>query len=968
MLGALRAAIPGAAFAQTWPTLISLWKFDETSASAGVFADSGPANVPMDMVGTWADLSTGSLVQGIEGTSAYTNGSGHATIPADDPDHDLSELTISFYYQRNSAAAKHILLAAGDGTEPGDFSIEVLANGRLRGYHVGQDGVLRFFESSSGIIGTDLQIGSAHRIDLTLGSLGARIYLNGVPLPNAFILANTNGWNNARIKYVGVFTNGLGAPADGAFDGLRIWDQQLNSAQIAILELAQSITLAGTPQQLSVPSLAEWLFSDESTPTPTKFVSNQHRGNGSGSSPANAQEVQSALNSAAPGQTFVAVCQTPGTIEYWNYPNGLTFPNGTSGNRITLQARLGDGVVISAGQDFAGSQTPGSGFWTQSGLSQADIDKKIWRSTGTFSGGAQNMMGFWIEFDHPHQILRAGSMTNLRATYGTANSPDNYAGPMVHKDTDGRVYIRFQRPHVNKYSAGSKWSTTAWPGHPEAVSNGNFVYPLSENPNDYLIHLFRVNTSVVGFKGSSGSASWIKIGAGINSLGYNTVIQGSNTWMDRGTHLHWRFVMWSSTGNTRTNMFFNRGRFSDGSKLHVCRAEWKFGGWLEGIRNAAFTMVNSETMDNIYWKDCTIADAHEIFTGANRANRFRFRNCTFFNILDDGIQCNFNANRWEIGYCYFRGSAYGGMGVGGEAEGDATVPGEFFMHHNIVDARFEVGSDWRAQPHPRYPYLSHSPDGRSPWKIYNNLILFGPDTEEEFGTALMHCPTNTDNTLTGAANMHEVFNNIILRVFLEGTKRYDPTFTSTGSGSGFSNVHTSRSDYVNGGSAGTSHTYVRYSAAFSNELFDYNCYWRPGSMSVDPMFENYRRGKNQPQHNFTSIANWKAHAEFEHSKLSGSFRGAYSPGFDGNSTDSKPTLAALDSYPTDRFKYRPSATSVVTIAASGSLSGANWWSTPPSWGAIYFPWNDGERTLAPSAWKGSLDPNGSTLPVGVQNP
>ena len=485
MLGVVRALLPGAAFAQTWPTLISLWRFDETSAAGGVFSDVGPASVAMNIGGTWASLSTGSMVQGVGGTSAYTDGSGFATIPANDPDHNLSELTISFYYQRNSAAAKHILLAAGDGTQAGDFSLEVLANGRLRGYHVGQDAELRFFESTAGIIGTNLQVGTAHRIDLTLGSRGARIYLDGAPLITGFILANRNGWNNTRVKHLGVFTDGVGAPANGAFDGFRLWNRQLTSEQIATLEPARSITLPGVPpaQVLLVPSLAEWLPSDESNPTPTKYVSNANRGSGNGSSAANAQEVQAALNGASAGQTLLAVCQTPGTIEYWNYPNGLSLPSGSPGNLVTLQARQGDGVVISAGQDFAAARTPNSGFWTQSGLSQADIDKKIWRSTGTFSGGAQTMMGFWVEFDHPHQIVRAGSMAQLRQVYSSADSPDSYFGPCVHKDTDGRVYLRFQRPHPVKYSQGNKWSNHIWPGHPEAISGGQLAYPVSDDPN-----------------------------------------------------------------------------------------------------------------------------------------------------------------------------------------------------------------------------------------------------------------------------------------------------------------------------------------------------------------------------------------------------------------------------------------------------------------------------------------------------
>ena len=51
-----------------------------------------------------------------------------------------------------------------------------------------------------------------------------------------------------------------------------------------------------------------------------------------------------------------------------------------------------------------------------------------------------------------------------------------------------------------------------------------------------------------------------------------------------------------------------------------------------------------------------------------------------------------------------------------------------------------------------------------------------PDLEEEVGLGWPHCASgsnSTNNTFTGAALMHEVFNNIMLRVFLEGTKRYD---------------------------------------------------------------------------------------------------------------------------------------------------------------------------------------------------
>ena len=132
-----RDSLSAASAAAKVPTPISTWTLDGT----GGFNDSGPAAVNMTIVGSWTDLTTGSLVSGVGGTSACNAGTGaYATLPASQAAHNLGALTLSFYYQRNSMAAKHVLFAIGDGTAIGDLSIEVLANGLLRGYHVGGDG------------------------------------------------------------------------------------------------------------------------------------------------------------------------------------------------------------------------------------------------------------------------------------------------------------------------------------------------------------------------------------------------------------------------------------------------------------------------------------------------------------------------------------------------------------------------------------------------------------------------------------------------------------------------------------------------------------------------------------------------------------------------------------------------------------------------------------------------------------
>ena len=108
---------------------------------------------------------------------------------------------------------------------------------------------------------------------------------------------------------------------------------------------------------------------------------------------------------------------------------------------------------------------------------------------------------------------------------------------------------------------------------------------------------------------------------------------------------------------------------------------------------------------NFYFKDCTICDYHELGTGSIGSGHWRWRNCTFFHLVDDGLQVGTGVTRVEFGYCYFLGAAYGGPGVGGPEPGDPN-PGGWFFHHNIVDVREERGIEWRAQHTSEIPLLA----------------------------------------------------------------------------------------------------------------------------------------------------------------------------------------------------------------------------------------------------------------------
>lgn len=216
--------------------LVSLYALSGGSAVDSISAVNGTNQ------GSWHSFAADSIVAGVAGTSYYkTGGTGHITLPAAQAAHDLSSgVSISFYVQPSGSLNKHIYLSWGDGTQIGDGSIERLTNGRIRAWHVGGDGGLRFFESTDGVAGTNLVEGTAYRITVILGAPAARLYIDDAEV--ASIPQNTNGWNNSRVKYVGTWTDGVLAPMQGIIKYIRIWNGPLLVSGVTLLEDAQSVT------------------------------------------------------------------------------------------------------------------------------------------------------------------------------------------------------------------------------------------------------------------------------------------------------------------------------------------------------------------------------------------------------------------------------------------------------------------------------------------------------------------------------------------------------------------------------------------------------------------------------------------------------------------------------------------------------------------------------------------------------
>jgi hypothetical protein len=184
---------------------------------------------------------------------------------------------------------------------------------------------------------------------------------------------------------------------------------------------------------------------------------------------------------------------------------------------------------------------------------------------------------------------------------------------------------------------------------------------------------------------------------------------------------------------------------------------------------------------------------------------------------------------------------------------------------------------------------------------------------------------------------HEVFNNIFIRVSgqVGSTARYNSTSPFPG---------------------WSDHCLVKLQCdGSSREFWDYNILWR------DPALAPFAHGLldeigNRPD---TNESDYASLANFRNNVFSGGSGGhfnlsksIYAPGFEANSFEFKPTMASIDSFPANRLDYRPSPHANRTTGKTTSLSGES----TAGWPA------------QPSNWKGALDPAGTTMPVGVQNP
>ena len=965
MLGVANVALRAAGC--TWPVPsadpISRWDFDEISSAEGVFEDRGPAHVLMILSGNWADLTTQSLVGGAGGTSAYTDGSAYATVPANVAAHDLAGLTISFYYQRASAAAKQILLAAGEAGmhQAGDFSIEVLANGGLRAWHVGQDGVLRFFESTNGVTGTNLQVGTAHRIDLSLGSQGARIYLDGAELTAAAIPDNTNGWNNGRVKYLGRWIDGIQAPAVGVFDCLRIWNRQLTSAEIADLEPAQSVALPQPEpgpdpepgQGISIPEFEYQTITDSVPAGAVWWDPTNGDDSDDGSAKGLAKKTFGGAQNAIGAGGTIVVAGGRHTV-----PELVFTKSGTSGNRLKLFAEPGAEVVLYREGELRGALER---TWTWTLVNES---LRIWESpalgigtsktiVNNSSGNGQvsnGVAGFiripngahgrphlmrlmWYDLDGNY----VGNAFHASASGGNAGrfiKNGGYGGPGVYLPGNGRVQIRMQK--VSSAYSGTEWPTDGRMGTCVAA-NGLWQEPITEDPNDYEIQL----TRFTGDFGTSGTTllnmnghDWWHV-KGINGALMNKAVHlsagSANNWFEKCT---W-YPQWCGldyADNTNDNKF-TRVRMLTADNRHLSWREHKTSNywWQHGRSSMMRSGNNTSTTAAVgtIFEHCTFFGWFDMSLSSKEMDsRIQLNYCAVLNVGDDGFMQRRTDGPWAFDAyrCYFAGgpcwSAESNQGVGSR---------DFYWRFCVIDIRLpmlwtplgETGDKRGVGPNKMFPI--HSGGSAGPIivkKMWNCTIIHSPDGTA--GECMVQGTSPANHNIPGG-RAHEVYNCIWALI---DNKRYPD------------------------GSQGDAVAFRLscQASAAGIHRHDYNCYWRDVPSPIDAMFKQIQSSQNTNRENFASLSAFRAsgkktQSESMYASAAGAFSGSHgTDGHEEHGVEVDPGFVDLANR-----DYRPTHASVVSGALDVSSSG----------------WPSADQ---PHNFKGALDPNGDGSEVGPQNP
>jgi len=776
------------------------------------------------------------------------------------------------------------------------------------------------------------------------------------------------------------------AKALAAVDTLRLSKTGCTTKSVTIEQYGESagdIGLVCGNAGPQVPRLDEFLPNDD-MPIPSSGTVRYAKPGGSGvggTTEGAAGDIQATVTASAAGDYVVCL------KGYYNLPTGLSFPVGVSATKpVTVMAKPGEWAVLCRDAQFTGiiKNPDGSSEGAipgKTGSTSWELYDKVtntWRIPATGSG---RVVGCFFEAGQAHYLLQYFSLAQLMASRDAySGSNTNYYFSGVARE-GGHVYLRLDRPNWGDVAVvdaqngawpnDGRYMQGLYPTEPKwFVDDGNWkngkpIIGLNpdqsfKDPNTVRIyvapHELNGNTAING-------GPFIRVGSGINTMGYwLTVGQNANqVEFHRGSH----YAYWGSlmSASARSDLTFHRCRFFCGEwRLQGSMHLFKFGGPWESERNGFVALPpNGSSMTNVTFDNCTIQGYHEGVVGSKYIDKMRFVNCSFYLIFDELMQIPIGrTSRMEVGHCYMR-DCPGGIGAdqtgaaGTPANSTADPNGMIYYHHNLHDERCPRAGDQKHMVEGGPWSISHSSNDISAHKWYNNTIIFNPDDPPNRGMAMGH--RNNDGLCSGVAT--EVFNNICIR---HDTKRY------------VSNEGTAP---ANGDAAEDGMDVKNSSGGYNLEYRDYNLYYRDipkdpktGAFS-DKKWANMNLrwfGANNPSFDYIRSNTGKepgssvfyGSAYWTESKNTG-----YAPGWETNGSDADPQIPSVSgTFPANRMDYRPQNTAA-TAGTSSSLSGTNWWSAAPwtSYGATPVAWD-----LAPSPYKGALDPNGTDMTVGVLNP
>jgi hypothetical protein len=239
-------------------------------------------------------------------------------------------------------------------------------------------------------------------------------------------------------------------------------------------------------------------------------------------------------------------------------------------------------------------------------------------------------------------------------------------------------------------------------------------------------------------------------------------------------------------------------------------------------------------------------------TAVDAPRHLQIMHNAFDRVLDDALQLGTAGADVEFGY-----NMVFGPGPSHDGSGPSPAPGTKYIHHNVIDVRDEELYHRVGQGKPGWrfhiPLAVHGlrEAGADPWKIYQNTILFRPNTNR-YGAG-------QDRKGPRSGPKHEVYNNIFLQL---------------------SDWHVARDARVDDGA----------------EIFDGNIYHRAAPHPKSDLFILWRYGDER--RDFASLE------AFRDSSYAMATQAYYPPGWERLGIQADPELRDPE-----RCDYRPAADS-----------------------------------------------------------